>query len=40
MTRKNGREATRMKAISIISRRVDKSLGMDYSNELLDIIAG
>ena len=38
MARKNVREATRMKVI--ISRRVDKRLGLDSSNELLDIVAG
>lgn len=38
MARKKVREAIRMKVI--ISRRVDKSRGLDYSNELLDIVAG
>ena len=38
MARKNVREATRMKVI--ISRRVDKILGLDPSYELLDIVAG
>ena len=38
MTRKNVKEATRMKVI--ISRRVDNSLVLDSSNQLWDIVAG
>ena len=38
MTRKNVREATRMKVI--ISGRVDNSLVLDTSNQLWDIVAG